>query len=95
MIDLKTVTYQWDENKNRQLVQTRNISFQDVMAAIKNNQLIAITKGISSNHKEQMSFIIKLKDYVYVVPFVADKQNQIFLKTAYPSRKYTKFYLNL
>ena len=33
-----------------------------------------------------------LDDYVYAVPYVEDSE-KIFLKTVFPSRKYTKLYL--
>lgn len=33
-------------------------------------------------------FIIDINNYAYVVPYVKSK-NEIFLKTIYPSRKYT------
>lgn len=31
-------------------------------------------------------FIIKIDDYAYIIPFV-ENENEIFLKTIYPSRK--------
>ena len=33
-------------------------------------------------------FIIKIDDYAYIIPFV-ENENEIFLKTIYPSRKAT------
>ena len=35
--------------------------------------------------------LFKYKRYIWVVPYVEDKET-IFLKTLYPSRKYTKLY---
>jgi len=32
------------------------------------------------------------KKYIWIVPFVRDEDGTIFLKTLYPSRKYTKIY---
>ena len=41
----------------------------------------------------QKCYVININDYVYIVPFVQE-WNKIFLETIYPSRKYTKYYLN-
>ena len=35
----------------------------------------------------QEAFVIRFQNYTWVVPFVVEKDNTIFLKTAYPSRK--------
>ncbi|PJC46521.1 MAG: hypothetical protein CO036_02400 [Candidatus Omnitrophica bacterium CG_4_9_14_0_2_um_filter_43_12] len=35
--------------------------------------------------------LFKYKGYIWVVPYVEEK-DYIFLKTLYPSRKFTKFY---
>jgi len=39
-----------------------------------------------------MMFVVKIEQYVYLVPFVEDEK-EIFLKTIIPSRKATKKYL--
>jgi len=36
--------------------------------------------------------LVAINDYVYAVPYVEDSE-KIFLKTVFPSRKYTKLYL--
>jgi hypothetical protein len=38
-------------------------------------------------------YAIKLLGYVYLVPFVEEQTNGIFLKTAFPSKKAAKKYL--
>ena len=40
----------------------------------------------------QRIFVVKVDDYVYLVPFVED-DTSVFLKTIIPSRKATKQYL--
>ena len=35
--------------------------------------------------------LFKLKGYIWIVPYVEEK-DYIFLKTLYPSRKFTKLY---
>ena len=43
-------------------------------------------------YPNQQVFVIVMKDYAYVVPFVEDDE-KTFLKTIFPSRKYTRVYV--
>lgn len=85
--------FDWDENKNEQLKEERNVSFEEVILAISNNQLLDVlvhpNKEKYPNHR---IFVIELLGYAYIVPFVEDEETY-FLKTIYPSRKATKKYL--
>lgn len=78
----------WDEEKNRQLKIERNISFEKISEVILEREYIDILENPS--RKDQNIFVIKINDYVHVVPFVIDKESNIILKTAYPSRKLHK-----
>ncbi len=40
-------------------------------------------------YRGQKIYAVNFNEYVYLVPFV-ESENEIFLKTACPSRKYTK-----
>ena len=44
-------------------------------------------------YPNQRIFIVEVRDYAYIVPFVEDEE-KYFLKTIYPSREATKKYLN-
>ncbi|MFA5804385.1 MAG: hypothetical protein WC879_07055 [Melioribacteraceae bacterium] len=44
-------------------------------------------------YPNQKMFIVEVRDYAYIVPFVEDEE-KYFLKTIYPSREATKKYLN-
>jgi len=46
----------------------------------------------STNHPNQKIFVLEIDEYVYIVPFV-ENEDEIFLKTIIPSRKFTKKYL--
>jgi len=65
---------------------TRGVSFEEILQA----KLIHITK--SQQKKNQRIFLFVYNNYVWAVPFVKNG-DEIFLKTLYPSRKYTKIYL--
>jgi hypothetical protein len=39
-----------------------------------------------------MIFVLSYRGYTYVVPFVIDDEDNIVLKTVFPSRKFHKIY---
>jgi uncharacterized DUF497 family protein len=80
----------WDNEKNNKLIAERGISFDDVSELILKEEYQDILEN--PNKENQMIFIVRLKDYIYVIPFIIDEDENIFLKTAYPSRKFNKIY---
>jgi uncharacterized DUF497 family protein len=86
--------FDWNEDKNSLLKKERNISFEDILFALKNDKLLEIIQSPSPSHPDQKSFVIELNNYAYIVPYVKDLNvDMIFLKTIYPSRKFTKLFL--
>ena len=83
----------WDEEKNEQLKQEREISFADILNAIGEGNLLDIVEHPNKNrYPNQKFFIVAIDNYAYLVPFVEDEE-KIFLKTIIPSRKATKQYI--
>ena len=83
----------WDEKKNEQLKQEREISFEDMLNAIEEGNLFDILEYPNKNrYSNQMIFIVNISDFAYLAPFVEDEE-KIFLKTIIPSRKATKQYI--
>ena len=82
--------FTFNNEKNLKLKKERNISFEKIINYIKNGYLLDVIEN--KNYKNQKIFIIKIKNYVFLVPFV-ENENEIFLKTIFPSRKFTKIYL--
>ena len=80
----------WDDAKNRKLKASRGVSFEDVAHIILDKKYLAVLEN--STHPEQMIFIVPYKTYTYVVPFIIDRDDNIILKTIYPSRKFHKLY---
>jgi len=80
----------WDEEKNKKLISDRNISLEEISQLILNKKYLDILENPS--RKEQEIFIIELNDYIYVVPFIIDEDDNIILKTAFPSRKFNNIY---
>ncbi len=80
----------WDENKNIKLKVERNISFEIIADIILNRNYLDILENPSK--PSQNIFVVEIANYIYAVPFIFDKDLNIILKTAYPSRKLTKKY---
>lgn len=84
----------FNEEKNQLLKDMRGISFEDVITAIKEKKVLDNINHPSKKHPLQRLYVIKIKTYVYGVPYVINAEKQeIFLKTIYPSRALTKKYL--
>ena len=80
----------WDSAKNRKLVAERGLSLDLFAALILEKKYLAILKHPSRD--EQKIFIVPHHGYTYVVPSVVDAENNLVLKTVFPSRKYHKMY---
>jgi hypothetical protein len=94
-MELEHMNYSFSAEKNARLKESRSISFDEVIAAIGNDQILDIVKHPNkSKYPNQELMIVNVKGYVYVVPFVEHDDGGIFLKTLYPSRKAKKYYLS-
>ncbi len=80
----------WDEVKNQTLKLERGISFEIFADFILNKKYLDILENQA--REEQLIFIVAYKDYTYVVPFIIDSEDNIVLKTVFPSRKFHKIY---
>jgi uncharacterized DUF497 family protein len=80
----------WDDGKNNKLITERNISFDEISDIILREEYLDVLEN--PNRKDQMIFIVRLNEYIYVVPFIIDENENIILKTAYPSRKFSRKY---
>lgn len=79
----------WDPQKNEQLKKERGISFEEIAYLIESGQVIGIEEN--PGRPNQKIYILELDGYAVIVPYVESEQ-VIFLKTAFPSRKYTRKY---
>lgn len=79
----------WDPQKNEILKRERGISFEEIAYLIEMGQLIGIEEN--PGYLNQKLYIVEIENYAFVVP-VVETDKAIFLKTAFPSRKYTKKY---
>jgi hypothetical protein len=66
------------------------VGFEECVAAIEDNRILDIVEN--ENYPGQKMYVLDINSYAYVVPFV-ESDDEIFLKTMFPSRKFTKRYL--
>ena len=80
----------WDKGKNKWLLINRRISFEEIAEIILNKKYIEILEN--PTRENQQYFILEIRNYTWVVPFIINEKEQIILKTAFPSRKFHKKY---
>ena len=86
--------FSWNEDKNRWFKRERGLSFEQVVFCIESGKLLDIIKHPNQKkYKGQRCYVVDIENYVFIVPYI-ESENGIFLKTVFPSRKYTKMYLN-
>ena len=79
----------WDSEKSKLLKRERGITFEEIAYLIESGKIIGIEEN--KGRPNQKIYILEIDNYAFVVPFV-ENDYEIFLKTAFPSRKYTKQY---
>ena len=77
----------WSHEKNELLKAERGISFEEIALLIESDHILGIEENPA--RPNQKIYILEIENYAFIVPFV-ENQNEIFLKTAFPSRKYTR-----
>ena len=83
----------WNAEKNIWLKQNRNVTFDEILLFIEQGNLIDIIEHSDPNkYIGQKILLVKVEGYIYCVPFI-EKEEEIWFKTIFPSRKYTKKYL--
>ena len=79
----------WNSGKNEILKRERGISFEEIAYLIVSGQVIGIEEN--PEYPNQRMYVLEIDNYAIIVPYVED-DDKIFLKTAFPSRKFTKKY---
>jgi len=85
--------FDWNPDKNQELITERGVSFEEVIFFIREGKLLDDLKHPNEKkYPRQRIFIVDIDNYAYLVPYVEEIE-EIFLKTIIPSRKATKQYL--
>ena len=86
--------FDWSTAKNRELLDQRGISFERVVSAVEQGGLLDVLQHPNQNrYPGQSIYVVDIEEYIYLVPFVKEKDGTRFLKTIIPSRKATRDYL--
>lgn len=90
------MTFNWNEEKNNKLKKERGISFEEIILAINDGKVIKVLQNPKKEkYPNQRMYLINYNNYIYVVPYVINEETkEIFLKTVFPSRFYSKEYLS-
>jgi uncharacterized DUF497 family protein len=79
----------WDPEKNKLLKLKRGICFEEIAYHIESGKILGVEEN--PRHSNQKMYILEIENYAVIVPFV-ETDDEIFLKTAFPSRKYAKLF---
>ena len=86
--------FRWSPEKNEALRAERGISFENIVVAVESGGLLDILAHPNqAKYPKQRVLVVACDNYAYLVPFV-EEEDYFFLKTAIPSRKATREYLN-
>jgi len=86
------ISYHWNPDKNRTLISTRGISFDDVVNAIDSGYTVdKIAHPNSKKYPNQQIIYVLIREYIYMVPCV-ENEDEVFLKTIIPSSKANRKY---
>lgn len=89
---LRGKIFRWSTEKNEVLMRVRGISFEEIILAVEDNRVIDFfPHPNSSKYPHQYILIVYLYHEYFVIPCVVTEE-EIFLKTMYPSRVARKKY---
>ncbi len=79
--------WNWNPENNKLLKLERSICIEEIAYYIEAGKILGVEENPS--YSNQKMYILEIENYAVIVPFV-ETDDEIFLKTAFPSRKYTK-----
>ncbi len=86
--------FRYNYEKNAQLLAERGVGFEEIIHAISAGNLLGISDHYNlKKYPNQKILYIRISDEVFVVPYVQEQGDQVFLKTLFPSRKAKKLFL--
>lgn len=88
MHQFSNIKFRYNTEKNTKLLATREIGFDEIAnAMVGGNTLSVINHYNKEKYPNQKIAYVSVLDKIYVVPYVQQDEETIFLKTAYPSSK--------
>lgn len=87
-------TIDWSPAKNAELKDRYGFGFERVLVALADGKLLDEREHPNKERfGHQRQLVVEIDDYAWVVPFVFQDQ-QVFLKTLFPSRRATRDYVH-
>ena len=84
----------FNKDKDKVLKEKRGIGFKDVIKEMGAGKIVTVRKHPNTKKfPSQKIMLINIKNYIFVIPYI-ETEKEIFLKTIYKSRKYTKEFIN-
>ncbi len=84
--------FDYNNDKNKKLLETRGIGFEDIIAILDSKGYLAVIDHPNpTQYPNQQIYIVNVNGYAYLVPFEKSGK-KLVLKTIYPSRKITRLY---
>ena len=89
------MNFKYNYEKNSQLLETREIGFEEIIQAIFEGNILDIRKHPNElKYPDQKILYVRILEEVYAVPFIEEK-DCFFLKTLFPTRKAGKEFLGV
>ncbi len=87
------MAFHWNEEKNELLKKERGISFERIVIAIEEGHLIDVLEHPNKKkYAKQLILVVEIEGYAICVPCIEEDNGDYFLKTIFPSRRYTRIY---
>ncbi len=88
-----SVSFDWSTEKNQWLIEQRGLSFERVVSAIEQGDLVDVLEHPNQHrYPGQMIYVVEIDEYLHLVPYVTQADGTRFLKTIIPSRKTMRNY---
>ncbi|KPA17665.1 toxin [Candidatus Magnetomorum sp. HK-1] len=88
------MNFDFDAEKNELLFRERDVTFQNVIDAIKEKGVLADFKHPNmEKYPNQRIFVVELNNYTYCIPYIENEET-VFMKTIFPNRKFLKLLEN-
>ena len=86
----------WDNEKNELLKRNRGVCFEQVVLIMERGEVLdTIEHPNQERYPGQKIAVVIIDNYAYLVPYVENNNEEIFLKTIIPSRKATNEYVRI
>ncbi len=88
MHQFSNMTFRYNPEKNLKILANREVGLDEIANAMIGGNVLAVTDHHNKErYPNQKIAYVEVLHRVYVVPYVQEGENSIFLKTAYPSSK--------